>query len=68
MTKDQRCSIAARVITSHIRVRNKFICHCGKEWNPLHVAQALDAAGLLCSLKEEIYDVSPGAFMTVTEG
>ena len=54
MNAKQRTAAAAKVITAHIKVRDAHgICHCGKEWNPLHVAQMLDAAGLLCALREE---------------
>jgi len=51
MTAKERTRAAARIITAHLRVRDSHgACHCGKEWHPLHVAQELDKAGLLCAL------------------
>ena len=51
MTAKERTQAAARVIGAHLRVRdNHGICRCGKQWHPLHVAQELDKAGLLCAL------------------
>ena len=50
--KNKNVYLAARVVTAHLRVRDSHgVCHCGKEWNPLHVAVELDKADLLCALK-----------------
>ena len=55
MNKKQRTAVAAKVIQAHRsnRLPGAANCVCGKDWNPLHVAKALDEAGLLCSLVEE---------------
>lgn len=44
-----RTLAAAVVITNH-RSRPQG-CECGKQWSPLHVAEELEKADLLCALK-----------------
>ena len=56
MTPAERQAAAARIITAHLPNRrilaSPSVCYCGKSWSPLHVAKALDGAGLLCALRE----------------
>lgn len=57
MTAQERTQAAARIVTAHLPNRrilaSPSICYCGKSWSPLHVAQELDKAGLLCALHKE---------------
>jgi len=61
MTARERTQAAARVITAHrpytAQSSRSGFCRCetpfmAKAWTPLHVAEALDEAGLLCALRE----------------
>lgn len=53
MTAKERTQAAARIITAHPKPIRTCYCHCRHVWwSPLHVAQELDKAGLLCALAE----------------
>ena len=56
MTAKERTQAAARIITAHratsSRSFTRYWCRCNQLWSPLHVAQELDKAGLLCALVE----------------
>jgi len=54
MTAEERVQAAAQIITDHrassFLLEPTGYCRCGKLWTPLHVANMLDKAGLLCAL------------------
>lgn len=52
MKTSKQTQLAARVITYHQRFRESHgVCRCGRQWTPLHLAEQLEASGLLSTLE-----------------
>jgi hypothetical protein len=50
MNEKDRVYAAAQLIVDHYPRGDRKTCTCKESWSPLHVAMALNDAGLLCAL------------------